>query len=111
MALSCKYVDDVVIGAPCVLTEDLIKSLNIHKVVNVISKDDLVISRPEHGEHEELDPFAYAKILGIYHEVQEDPEEMTIEKIASRVESNQTAYTEKVTRKLAAQEVYYQNKT
>jgi len=35
MALSCKYVDDVVIGAPYIITLDLLKSLNIKKVVVV----------------------------------------------------------------------------
>ena len=35
MALAVKYVDEVVIGAPYVITEDLIKSLNITKVVHV----------------------------------------------------------------------------
>jgi ethanolamine-phosphate cytidylyltransferase len=29
MALSCKYVDEVVIGAPYIITKDLINSLNI----------------------------------------------------------------------------------
>ena len=29
MTLACKHVDDVVIGAPYIITEDLIKSLNI----------------------------------------------------------------------------------
>ena len=33
MALSCIYVDDVIIEAPYIVTEDLIKSLNISKVV------------------------------------------------------------------------------
>ena len=33
--LSCKHVDDVVIGAPFILTESLIKSLNISKVVEI----------------------------------------------------------------------------
>jgi glycerol-3-phosphate cytidylyltransferase-like family protein len=41
MCLACKHVDDVVIGAPFILTRDLIKSLNIHKVVKVIgTKED-----------------------------------------------------------------------
>ena len=35
MALAIEDVDDVVIGAPYIITEDLIKSLNIHKVVHV----------------------------------------------------------------------------
>jgi ethanolamine-phosphate cytidylyltransferase len=29
MVLACKYVDDIVIEAPYIITEDLIKSLNI----------------------------------------------------------------------------------
>ena len=33
MCLSCKYVDDIVIGAPFILTQDLINSLHINIVV------------------------------------------------------------------------------
>jgi glycerol-3-phosphate cytidylyltransferase-like family protein len=40
MALACRYVDEVIIGAPYILTNDLINTLNIHKVVNVPSSDD-----------------------------------------------------------------------
>ena len=40
MALSMRYVDDVVIGAPYIVTDDLIKSLNIKKVVHVRSRED-----------------------------------------------------------------------
>lgn len=35
MTLSCMHVDDVVIGAPFILTQDLIRSLNIKKVVTI----------------------------------------------------------------------------
>ena len=40
MALAIKYVDDVVIGAPYILTEDLIRSLNIKKVIHVVTDED-----------------------------------------------------------------------
>ena len=40
MALGIKYVDDVVIGAPYIITEDLIRSLNISKVVHVVTAED-----------------------------------------------------------------------
>jgi len=33
MTLACKHVDDVVIGAPFIITKDLIQSLGINKVV------------------------------------------------------------------------------
>ena len=42
MALGIKYVDDVVIGAPYIITEDLIRSLNIKKVVHVETDEDRV---------------------------------------------------------------------
>ena len=44
MLLSQKHVDDVVIGAPFVITEDLLKSLNINKVVQIIgTQEDTVL--------------------------------------------------------------------
>jgi len=43
MVLACKYVDDVVIGAPYILTEDLVKSLNIHKVVKIETTEDSIL--------------------------------------------------------------------
>jgi len=45
MALSIRDVDDVVIGAPFIVTDDLIKTLNIKKVVHVESQEDQV--KPE----------------------------------------------------------------
>ena len=42
MALAIKYVDDVVIGAPYIITEDLIRALNIKKVVHVETDEDRV---------------------------------------------------------------------
>jgi glycerol-3-phosphate cytidylyltransferase-like family protein len=32
MAMANKYIDDVVIGAPYQMTDDFIKTLNVHKV-------------------------------------------------------------------------------
>lgn len=45
MVLACKYVDDIVIEAPYIITEDLIKSLNIKKVINVITDEDQVLEQ------------------------------------------------------------------
>lgn len=45
MTLACKHVDDVVIGAPFVITYDLLTSLNIKKVVVVKNtEEDTVLS-------------------------------------------------------------------
>ena len=77
MALAIKDVDDVVIGAPYIITEDLIKSLDIHKVVHVQSREDQV--KPEHRE---TDPFAVPKSLNIYVELPPVENDMTVEDIA-----------------------------
>ena len=61
MVLACKYVDDVVIECPFVITEDLIKSLSIKVVANIKSEDDQVLP-----EHNEIDQFEVPKKLGIY---------------------------------------------
>jgi len=43
MVLANRYADDVVIGAPYIVSADLIKSLNIKKVVRAITKEDEVL--------------------------------------------------------------------
>ena len=44
MCLACKHVDDIVIGAPYIITKDLIKSLNIKKVVKIVdTAEDTVL--------------------------------------------------------------------
>jgi len=44
MLCSCKHVDDVVIGAPFIITPDLIKSLNIDKVITIVdTAEDTVL--------------------------------------------------------------------
>jgi ethanolamine-phosphate cytidylyltransferase len=40
MVLACKYVDDVVIGSNYQVTKDMIKSLNISKVVHPLTNED-----------------------------------------------------------------------
>jgi len=56
MALAMKYVDDVVIGSPYIITDDLIKSLNIHKVVHIVTDEDKV--KPEFAD---IDPYEEPK--------------------------------------------------
>ena len=83
MCLACKHVDDVVIGAPFILTDDLIKSLNIKKVISVKNtKEDCVLK-----QHQEIDPFVVARKQGILHEISIDDDffQITTEDISLRV--------------------------
>jgi glycerol-3-phosphate cytidylyltransferase-like family protein len=49
MCLACKHVDDIVIGAPYIITKDLIKSLNIKKVIKVVdTAEDPILAKFKH---------------------------------------------------------------
>lgn len=79
MVLACRHADDVVIGTPYQISHDLIKSLNIKKVVHAKSKEDETLEI-----HKHIDPYQAAKELGIYEEFDVDCD-MTVESIAERV--------------------------
>ncbi len=93
MCLANKYVDDVIISAPYKVTEDLIKSLNIKKVVQT--------KEPVFGE----DPYSDAKKMGIFEEIAIDVD-MTIETIAERVVANREKYKQKYEKKKIMQDKY-----
>lgn len=89
MVLACKHVDDIVIEAPYIITEDLIKSLNIHKVVNILTDEDS--TKPE---LKDIDQFSVVRSLDDkYVEISKCPDELTVEKIALRVKKNQDAFS------------------
>ena len=102
MALAMKYVDDVVIGAPYIVTDDLIKSLNITKVVHVRSREDQV--KPE---HQNIDAFEVPKAQDIYLELPEVENDLTLEDIARRVEANKSQFEKKFKTRKAKQDEYY----
>lgn len=86
MTLACKHVDDVIIGAPYIITEDLITSLNIKKVVVITdTQEDKALA-----QYQEIDQFQVPRKLGILHEVQVNDEffDLTVEKISERVLAN-----------------------
>jgi len=60
--LACKYVSEVVIGAPFIVSKDLVDHFNVAVVVhgNVQSKPDPVTCQ---------DPYAYPKEIGIFHAI------------------------------------------
>ena len=105
MALAIKYVDDVVIGAPYVITEDFLLSLGIKKVVHVLTDEDKV--KPE---HQHIDPYAIPKEQKIYVELPKIENDITLQQIAKRVENNRVAFEKKVAKKLESQNKYYEFK-
>ena len=94
MALSLKYVDDVVVGAPYIITEDFLLSLNIKKVVHVLTDEDRVKT-----EHRNIDPYTIPKEQNIYVELPKIANDLTLEQIAKRVEKHRVAFEAKLMKK------------
>ena len=94
MALSIKYVDDVVIGAPYIITEDFLLSLNIKKVVHVVTDEDKV--KPQFRD---IDPYVIPKEQKIYVELPKIAHDLTLEQIAKRVEKYRADFEKKVMKK------------
>jgi len=108
MTMACRHVDDVVIGAPFIITQDLLTSLNINKVVVITDTEEDAVLK----EHNDVDQFAIPREMGILEEVKvSDPfYDVTIEDIAKRVLANKPALEKKVMKKTKSESEYYENK-
>ncbi len=114
--LALRYVDDVVIGAPWILTEDIIKSLKIDLVVQGTQpKYDL--EEDFNGENDlkvlnvqqQDDPYAVPKKLGIYQEIISEFDlnnDVLVERLIERREN----YIKKYQKKAKKEEDYYKQK-
>ncbi|KAG0586668.1 hypothetical protein KC19_2G107600 [Ceratodon purpureus] len=80
--LACRYVDEVIIGAPWEVSKDM-------------------------GE---IDPYAAAKEAGIF-EVIKSPRDMTTSTIIRRIFANHEAYKKRNEKKVKSEEQYYHSKT
>lgn len=104
--LACKYVDEVIIGAPFILTRDLVTTLNIQQVVAFDTQEDCVL--PVHAE---VDPYAVAKELGIFSLMPKVENDLTLEAIAERVLAQKNDFLMKVAKKSNSEREYYSKKT
>jgi ethanolamine-phosphate cytidylyltransferase len=102
--LALKYVDDVIMGAPWAISEDMIKTLNIAVVVQG--------SYHKLGKSEEdvSDPYELPKRMGIYVEV-ESAVQLDTERIIQRIIANRNNYVERNQRCVEKETNYYENKT
>lgn len=80
--LSCKFVDEVVIGAPWFVTEDLLKSFNIQLVIEGFPHFQEPLPKPY-----SLDNYQLAKEKKIYDKVELE-NKLTIDMIIERIISN-----------------------
>jgi ethanolamine-phosphate cytidylyltransferase len=82
--LSCKYVDEVIIGAPYDISKEALISLNVSVVIHGSLESTLPVSS-------DLDPYKAAKELGIYRIVQ-SPSQLTAQIIIERIINNRLAF-------------------
>ncbi|KAB5514701.1 hypothetical protein DKX38_028607 [Salix brachista] len=83
--LACRYVDEVIIGAPWEVTKDMVTTFNITLVVHgtVAENNSLLAGEP--------DPYAVPKSMGIF-QMLDSPKTITTTSVAQRIVSNHEAY-------------------
>jgi len=103
--LSCKYVDEVVIGAPWNVSQDLITSLGI-KVVASGTNTKLDLEFEDRGR---ADPYECPRRLGIYKEV-DSKHSLQTEDVVARLLENRRKYEERNKSRGAKEVAYLKNK-
>jgi len=112
--LALKYVDDVVIGAPLKINEDLIRSLRIDVVLCIKSENSSSNIKDEYANGELLrnnkhvidDPYEVPKKYNIYEEIFYDFD-LNNEILVKRILEKREQYVKKYKNKSEKEEVYY----
>ncbi|KAG2404460.1 Ethanolamine-phosphate cytidylyltransferase [Vigna angularis] len=101
--LACRYVDEVIIGAPWEVSKDMITTFNISIVVHgtVAENNDF--------EKEQCNPYAVPISMGIF-KVLESPLGITTTTIIKRIVSNHEAYQKRNEKKGESEKRYYEGK-
>eukprot|EP01118_Nematostelium_gracile_P000502 TRINITY_DN1056_c0_g1_i1.p1 TRINITY_DN1056_c0_g1~~TRINITY_DN1056_c0_g1_i1.p1 ORF type:complete len:418 (+),score=104.59 TRINITY_DN1056_c0_g1_i1:54-1307(+) len=97
--LSCRYVDEVIIGAPWEVSKDLITTMNVQVVVHGTQTSSKSIR----------DPYHVAKELGLYQEI-DSPSILHTEEIVARILKQKDSYEKKYQSKAKKEEEYMENK-
>eukprot|EP00252_Welwitschia_mirabilis_P017812 TRINITY_DN395_c0_g2_i1.p1 TRINITY_DN395_c0_g2~~TRINITY_DN395_c0_g2_i1.p1 ORF type:complete len:436 (-),score=76.89 TRINITY_DN395_c0_g2_i1:389-1696(-) len=102
--LACRYVDEVIIGAPWEVTSDMIKTFNISLVVHgTVAEDNDLLNG-------DADPYAAPKTMGIF-KIIESPRDITTTTIIKRIVTNHEAYKKRNEKKTASEKKYYDEKS
>lgn len=119
--LSCKYIDDIILGAPRKITKDLITTFNIQVVCSGDLMDSNVRQYPYTVDHsprksfikydnEKDDPYYIPKLLGIYRIVH-STRDLTIHDIVFRIINNLETFSEKYKSRSASEQAYIDTKS
>ncbi|KAK1367473.1 Ethanolamine-phosphate cytidylyltransferase [Heracleum sosnowskyi] len=102
--LACRHVDEVIIGAPWEVTNDMITTFNISLVVHG------TISERNSTLNGSVDPYAVPKSMGIFRMI-ESPKDITTTTVAQRIVDNHEIYQKRNAKKEASEKKYYAQKT
>lgn len=101
--LACRYVDEVIIGAPWEVTQDMITTFNISLVVRgTVAESNSLLSG-------KTDPYAVPKSLGIFRML-DSPKSITTTSVAQRIMANHEAYLKRNAKKAVSEKKYYTEK-
>jgi ethanolamine-phosphate cytidylyltransferase len=104
--LALKYVDDVVIAAPWIINEDLIKSLRIDLVV---TGSQAKFDSEYKLKHTNVDPYEVPKKLGIFQEIYSEYN-LDSDVLVKRIFEKRDYYIKKYEKKTVSEKGYYDNK-
>ncbi|KAG2485043.1 hypothetical protein HYH03_016142 [Edaphochlamys debaryana] len=99
--LSCKYVDEVIIGAPCVMTDDLMTTFNISTVVRGSTSETSCLGPVEEER------YAVPRKAGVFRELP-SPSDMTARNVIQRIVAQREAFEKRNAKKVKGEEAYYQ---
>ncbi|KAG8376354.1 hypothetical protein BUALT_Bualt09G0054400 [Buddleja alternifolia] len=101
--LACRYVDEIIIGAPLEVTKDVITTFNISLVLHgTIAENNPFLNGKS-------DPYAVPKSMGIF-QMLESPRDITTTSVARRIIANHEIYKKRNAKKEASEKKYYAEK-
>lgn len=102
--LACRYVDEVIIGAPLEVSKDMITTFDISLVVHGTVAEESDFKNEKHN------PYEVPISMGIF-KVLESPLDITTSTIIRRIVSNHEAYQKRNEKKAESERRYYEQKT
>ncbi|KAM7477646.1 hypothetical protein LguiA_025859 [Lonicera macranthoides] len=101
--LGCRYVDEVIIGAPWEITHDMMTTFNISLVVHgTVAESNSLLNG-------EKDPYAVPKSMGMFRML-ESPKAITTTSVAQRIIANHDLYMKRNAKKEESEKKYYAQK-
>jgi len=103
--LACKYVDEVVIGAPSIITRDIVSTFNVSQVVRGSVSEMSGVRSPDESRYE------VPKSLGIFRILPSAAPDMSTRKIIHRIVDKRTEFEARNAKKTVSEAKYQASKT